>query len=56
MTELTNRITRYERGEMNHDEFLALVQELYCSGLVWNLQGHYGRTCYNLLEEGLIIA
>jgi len=54
MKELTQQIIDYEQGELNNDQTIQLFQELYDSGLVWNLQGHYGRLAYQLLEAGLI--
>ncbi len=54
MQNLTERIIEYEQGELNQDQTIQLFQELFDSGLVWNLQGHYGRLCYQLLEAGLI--
>jgi len=55
MKELTQQIIEYEQGELNNDQTIQLFQELYDSGLVWNLQGHYGRLAYQLLEAGLIV-
>ena len=54
MQNLTERIIEYEQGELNQHQTIQLFQELFDSGLVWNLQGHYGRLCYQLLEAGLI--
>ena len=54
MKDLTTRITEYEKGELDQDQTVQLFQELLDSGLVWNLQGHYGRLAYQLLEAGLI--
>ncbi len=54
MQNLTESMTAYERGELNPNEVCQLFQELLDSGLVWNLQGHYGRTAYALIEAGLI--
>ena len=56
MKELTQQIIDYEQGELNQEQTLQLFQELVDSGLAWNLQGHYGRTAYALLQEGLINA
>lgn len=54
MTELTKMIIAYEQGDLSHDETVALFQELFDSGIVWDLQGHYGRVAYQMLQEGLI--
>ena len=54
MQNLTERITAYESGELDQDQTIQLFQELYDSGMVWNLQGHYGRLAFQLLEAGLI--
>jgi len=54
MKDITQQIIEYERGELNQEQTCQLFQELYDSGLVWNLQGHYGRLAYQLLEAGLI--
>ena len=54
MTELTKKIIAYEQGGLTHDETVALFQELLDSGIVWDLQGHYGRMALRMLEEELI--
>jgi len=51
---LVDRIVAYETGETSDDETLNLFAELIKSGLVWKLQGHYGRTAAQLIESGLI--
>jgi len=54
MKELTQQLIEYEQGELNDSETIQLFQQLVDSGLAWNLQGHYGRTAYAMLQEGLI--
>lgn len=45
-------IIRYEQGEMTEGEMIKMFQGLIDTGLVWNLQGHYGRTASQLIEAG----
>lgn len=54
MNNLTEKIIAYESGELDANETTQLFQELVDSGLAWNLQGHYGRTAYALIEAGLV--
>ena len=49
-------IIAYESGELSDDEIVELFQGLLDSGLVYQLQGHYGRTAQDLLYAGLITA
>jgi hypothetical protein len=53
---MVDKIIRYESGQMNEDETIQFFQELIDTGLVWSLQGHYGRTANNLIEEDLCSA
>jgi hypothetical protein len=53
LSDLTERVTRYESGEMEEDEIVAFFQYLIDTGMVWNLQGSYGRTATDLINEGL---
>lgn len=52
--EIINEIIRYERNELDEDQFIDLFQRLVDTGLAWTLQGHYGRTATALIEAGLI--
>ena len=47
-------IIAYENGEMDEEEVISLFQELVDTGMVWVLQGHYGRTAQALLDAGEI--
>ena len=54
VSDLTDKIIRYEDGEMEEEELVQFFAELVRSGMAWTLQGHYGRTAQALIERGLI--
>lgn len=47
------QIIRYEAGEITEEEVVELFQNLIDTGIVWTLQGNYGRMAKFLLDEGL---
>lgn len=49
-------IMAYEAGELDEDQIVAGFQQLIDSGLVWQLQGHYGRTAKALIDAGYCTA
>jgi hypothetical protein len=51
---MVSDIIAYENGEMDEEEVISLFQELVDTGMVWVLQGHYGRTAQALLDAGEI--
>tara|TARA_B100000424_G_C22873674_1_gene465213 strand:- start:111 stop:326 length:216 start_codon:yes stop_codon:yes gene_type:complete len=49
-----NYIVGYECGDLNDTETLELFSHLIKNGMVWKLQGHYGRTARELIEYDYI--
>lgn len=49
-----DKLFAYEAGELDEVETVELFEELVDTGLVWSLQGHYGRTAAALIEAGHI--
>lgn len=49
-----DKIMRYEEGDMDEEEVIEFFQEMVHSGIVWQLQGSYGRAAAALIEAGYI--
>jgi hypothetical protein len=49
-----DKIIAFENGELDGDEVIDLFQSLVNSGLAWQLQGFYGRTAMDLINQGLV--
>ena len=47
-----SKIMAFEQGDLDFDATVELFQELIDSGLVWQLQGSYGRMASSLIENG----
>ena len=47
-------IMDYECGDLNDKETLELFSHLIKNGMAWNLQGHYGRTANQLINNDYI--
>jgi len=45
-------IMAFEAGELCDDEIIAGFQKGIDSGLVWQLQGSYGRLAHSLIQGG----
>jgi len=52
--DLVDSIIAYESGELEAEATLELFAELIRTGQAWTLQGHYGRTATQLIEQGYI--
>jgi hypothetical protein len=50
--DVVDKIIQFESGEMDDQETINFFQELIDDGLVWNLQGMYGRMATALIEAG----
>lgn len=46
-------ILDYEAGVLSEEEVIEGFQHLIDNGIVWSLQGHYGRTAATLIDAGL---
>jgi hypothetical protein len=54
MTSISERIIAYEDGHGDVNFTLQLFSDLVKTGMVWSLQGHYGRTAKYLIDRGYI--
>ena len=52
MDTLFNSIMAYENGELDHEAVVELFQTLIDNGMAWQLQGSYGRTAMDLIQNG----
>jgi len=52
--DLVDQMMEYECFMLNDSETLNMFAEMIKSGMVWSLQGHYGRTASSLIEDGWI--
>ena len=48
-------IMAYESGELDDDGIVELFQHLLDTGLVWQLQGSYGRMAESMINRGIIV-
>jgi hypothetical protein len=51
---VVDRIIAYEEGTLPPRDTLELFGELVRSGMVWSLQGSYGRTAQDLITYGYL--
>ena len=53
MINITEQLIQYECGNLTESETIQLFQHLIDSGVVYFLQGHYGRRAEALIEAGV---
>lgn len=51
--DMLDAIMEIEDGNCSEERFMECFQYLIDNGIVWNIQGWYGRTAMNLIESGL---
>ena len=51
-----NDLIAFEEGSLDETRAIDMFQKLTDSGRVWQLQGFYGRTAIQLIENGHITA
>lgn len=49
-----DKIIAFESGELSSNEVLDLFADMITSGVVWHLQGVYGRVANDLIGHGWI--
>ena len=54
ITDLTTKIIDYENGVLSETKTIELFSHLIKTGLVWNLQGFYGRAARNFIENDVL--
>lgn len=54
MNDLVDKIIAYESGELSTFNCVMLFSDLVKSGQAWTLQGSYGRTAKNLIDNGIL--
>ena len=52
---LTSQIIKYEEDGLDEEQTIELFQQLIDTGMVWELQGHYGRTAMYMLDNGYCV-
>jgi len=53
IVQITEKIIEYESGSMTDEEAIEFFQMIIDTGIVWELQGSYGRTAKELIQGNL---
>jgi len=48
------KLMAFENGELDTEETVELFSDLVKTGLAWQLQGFYGRTAKDMIENGYL--
>ena len=51
---IVDKIMAFEGGDLSDNEVIELFSELIKSGMVWQLQGFYGRVARDLIKQGYL--
>ena len=51
-SDMLDKIIAFEEGRLSDKETIDLFQEMVNSGLVWELQGGYGRVAMDMIDKG----
>jgi hypothetical protein len=54
ISKIVSKIIAFESGELSAEETLELFSELVKNGQAWTLQGHYGRTAKDFIDNGFL--
>lgn len=54
INDLLGKLIDLENGEMEYDDYVALMADLVKTGMAWSLQGTYGRAAVDLIDAGVI--
>ena len=54
MTDLIEKLMRFEADDMDEAETIDFFQDLVNTGMAWKLQGYYGRMAAHLIDQGLV--
>ena len=54
MPNVVQAITDYENGDLTDEEIVELFQHLVDTGVVWTLQGSYGRMAEYRIKQELV--
>jgi len=52
--DIVGQVIAYENGELSEEQAIEFFQQIVDNGLVWTLQGSYGRTAQRLIDAGLV--